>query len=303
MKIRIIPSAILSSSLALLLTFSALAAEPSVQQLQTDAQKGDATAQFELARVYLKGAPGLDKDEKKALELLQAAAAQGHAEAMGAVGFIYASGAGVPRNEDEAIRWFRMGAEKGGPKSQLNLGNMLVHGKGTEKNLEEGVAWIQKAADQGLPDAAIAYGNILYFGEYGRAVDYGKAFPYLLKGAESGNAECQNMVGVMFENGKGTLASEATAEKWLRQGAEQGNVKAQSNLGHLLGPESEDASRRVEALTWLMVASDQNEVMAKQTLGDLVKVANPDEFAKARKAASEYREAHPPKMERPFLPQ
>ncbi len=301
MKIRIIPSAILSSSLALFLAVSALAGEPSLPQLQTEAQKGDAAAQFELARIYLKGAPDLERDQTKALELMQKAAAQGHVEAIGAIGFFYANGMGVGKNEDEAVRWFRMGAEKGSAKAQLNLGNMLVRGKGVTEDSKEGMLWIQKAADQGLPEAMIVYGNALYFGDHGLTVDYEKAYPYLLKGAENGNAECQNTVGVMLQSGRGTAMDEVAAEKWLRKSAEQDNLHGQSNLGHLLGVQSKDPSRRVEALTWLYIAAVRNDALAKRTIEELVTVADPNELEQARKAAAQYAEAHPRKPAAPGL--
>jgi hypothetical protein len=51
-----------------------------IAQLQREAQKGDPDAQYELAYLYENGL-SVPKDENKALELYQQAAAQGHPEA------------------------------------------------------------------------------------------------------------------------------------------------------------------------------------------------------------------------------
>ncbi|MFA5920626.1 MAG: SEL1-like repeat protein [Methylococcaceae bacterium] len=51
-----------------------------IAQLQREAQKGDPDAQYELAYLYENGL-SVPKDENKALELYQQAAAQGHPDA------------------------------------------------------------------------------------------------------------------------------------------------------------------------------------------------------------------------------
>ena len=254
--------------------------------LECKAKQGDADGQFELARACLKG-DGVTKDTTRALELMTAAANQGHAEAMGGMGFFYANGTAVPKDEAKAVEWFRKGAEKGGPKAQLNLGKMLAKGKGVEKNQKEGLKWIKAAADQGLTEALVAEGELYFFGDYGQALDYAKAYPYLLKAAENGHPDAQNNVGVMLENGQGTGVDTAQAEEWYRKAARQGHTKAQSNLGMLLGPENQDPTKRVEALTWLMVASDKSDVTAQKLLDSVKEGLNRDELAQARRMASE----------------
>lgn len=257
-----------------------------IPALEKTAAKGDPTAQFELARACLKG-DGIKKDPARAFDLMTGAANQGHAEAMGGVGFFYASGIVVPKDEAKAIEWFRKGAENGGPKSQLNLGKLLAEGKGTEKNEEEGRKWIKASADQGLPEALFAEGSICYFGRYGQAVDYAQAYPYLLKAAGSGHPEAQNLVGIMFETGQGVDTDDVQAEVWYRKAAEQGQVKAQASLGRVLGPESRDQAKRLEALAWLLVASNKGEITAIKLLEEVKSGTNPADFAQAEKLSGQ----------------
>jgi len=258
-----------------------------IPSLEAKARDGDAAAQFELARVYLKGSDGVKKDAVRALELMTSAATQGHAEAMGGVGYFYASGTAVPKDEANAVEWFRKGAEAGGAKAQLNLGKMLAEGKGTEKNEVEGVKWIKAAADQGQPDATYAMGAIYFFGDYGQAVDYVAAYPYLLKAAEAGNPEAQNTVGSMLENAQGVGLDASLAEEWYRRAAKQGHRKAQSSLGRLLGPEVEDRERRLESLTWLLVAAKKGEITAQKMLEEIKPGINQGDMAQAQRLAGD----------------
>lgn len=272
--------------LALVVAAASTVFSADIPALEEKAGKGDADAQFELARAYLKG-DGVRKDALRSLELMIAAANQGHAEAMGGVGFFYANGLEVPKNEVTAVEWFRKGAEKGGPKAQLNLGNMLAEGKGVEKHEGEGKKWIRAAADQGQADATYAMGTVLYFGRYGQAVDYAAAYPYLLKAAESGHPDAQNLVGVMLENAQGTGISAAGAEEWYRKAAQLGHTKAQSNLGRVLGIENSDPAKRVESLTWLLVASNSGEITATKLLEENQPALKRDELASAQKRAAD----------------
>lgn len=240
-----------------------------VKALEAQAAKGKPEAQFQLARLYFRGDEGVPKDEAKTLELMKKAAEKGYPDAIGGIGYFYASGIVVAKDDTQALEWFKKGAEKGSLKAQLNYGQMLRAGKGTVKNSDEGMKWIQKAADVGLPDAEVALGEIYYLGSDDRQPDYSKAFPLLLKAAEAGNAKAQNFVGVSYRDGLGAVIDAAKAAEWFRKSALQNDAKAQSNLGHLIGVESKDSARQIEALKWLILAASQGEVTASRTLNEI----------------------------------
>lgn len=264
-----------------------------IPALETKARQGDADAQFELARIYLKGSDGVSKNLMRSFELMTSSANQGHAEAIGGIGFFYASGTAVPKDNAKAVEWFRKGAEAGGAKAQLNLGRMLAEGKGVEKNEAEGRKWIKAAADQGQTDAAFAMGAICYFGDYGQAVDYKAAYPYLLKAAEAGHPEAQNMVGILWDTALLEKKDVKEAEKWFRKAAHQGHIKAQSNLGRLLGPwGGTDAVRRIEGIKWLLIADSQHEVTAGKVLAEVLPNMDEAEVAKAKMQAGDFLEKH-----------
>ena len=264
---------------------------PLAPELPAAAARGDADAQFKLARAYLRG-EGVPKDPQKAFELMKAAADQGNAEAIGGLGYFYSVGVAVSKDENQAAEWFRKGAEKGSAKAQLNLGLFLLDGKDTtvtdsEESRVEGLRWMRKAADQGLPEAGLSYGSVLFSGEYGMATDYDNAARYLKIAAAADIAAAQNILGMMSDFGWGIPADKVMAEQWFRKAALQGDLKAQANLGTILGPLSEVKETRIEALAWLMLASDQGEITAKKELEDTVAGLKEGELEAARMQAIE----------------
>ena len=257
------------------------------------AERGDAAAQYQLARAYLRG-EGVPKDVNKAFALMKSAADQGYADAIGGVGYFHSVGVAVPKDENQAAEWFRKGAAKGSAKAQLNLGKYLVEGKGGSgaepaQLREEGLQWIKKAADQGFAEAALAYGCILYFGDHGVARDYDKAAPYFKRAAEQGSRDAQNFLGVMNEFGLGMAVDMTAAERWFRSAALQNHLKAQSNLGNVLNPLAENKAIRIEALAWLVIASDQHEVTAEKSLRDALPGLKDGELDAAKERAVELR--------------
>lgn len=237
---------------------------------------------FQEARRIIKD-PSPTKDVAKAMELMKNAAATGHAEALGGLGYFYAYGVVVEKDEARAVQCFTEGAEKGAAFAQLNLGRMLAFGKGVAKNEELGMVWIRRAADQNLSEAVAALGDIAYEGKFGQKKDLEAAFNYHLRAAELGNVLSQNTVGVYLRDGFGVGPDEKKALAWFRKAAGQGDPKGQSNLGHLIGVEGKD---RVEALKWLFIAQAQGEANAVHTLEEILPAIPKDEVEKARQAAT-----------------
>lgn len=249
---------------------------------------------YQQARRYLKG-EGVAKDPQRAYELMKQAAEGGYAEALGGIGYFYATGIVVPKDERSAMEWFRKGAEMGGPRAQLNLGKYLLNGTGGEPvNVQAGLEWVHKAAAQGLPEANFFLGHVFYFGEYGQTVNYDEAFSYLREEAERGNAEAQNMVGMTVENGWAQQTRDiARAIDWYRKAAEQNLAPAQANLGRMLGPESGRKETRIEALMWLYIAEAQGEVVAQKILQEVQLGLDPNETIEAKRRAAAFRRTRP----------
>jgi hypothetical protein len=84
------------------------------------AEAGDPGARLRLARAYLKGAPGLARDESQALWWMRRLAEEGNARAAYQVALWVDQGVGQPRNRRQALEWLRRAAEGGcGPARHL----------------------------------------------------------------------------------------------------------------------------------------------------------------------------------------
>lgn len=69
------------------------------------ASSGRAEAQYTLARLYLRG-QGVNQDYSRAIEWLQRAARQQHADSQNQLGIIYTNGLGTEKNCKQAKYWF-----------------------------------------------------------------------------------------------------------------------------------------------------------------------------------------------------
>ncbi|MCE9560444.1 MAG: sel1 repeat family protein [Planctomycetes bacterium] len=139
---------------ALFLLVSAITPAADHADLIAKAEKGDAPAQFELARKYVAG-DGVAKDDAAALRWFRKAAAQDHTGAEVSLGAIYANGTGVPQDRAEAVRWYRKASLKGDMTAQYNLGLFA-----DTKDEVSAVTWFRLAAEQGHMPAQFALGEL-----------------------------------------------------------------------------------------------------------------------------------------------
>ena len=97
------------------------------------AERGVATAQFNLAKCYAEGS-GITKDEKEAVKWYRAAAEQGDADALYKLGCCYDRGKGVPKNKNEAAEYYRSAISKGSKQAQKALQRLLSSNPFTFQN-------------------------------------------------------------------------------------------------------------------------------------------------------------------------
>ena len=71
---------------------------------------GDADGQYHLARMFIEGAGGLDKDKLRAAKWLGLASEKGHRDAQAVLGHMLFRGDGVPRQAARGLMWLSMAA-------------------------------------------------------------------------------------------------------------------------------------------------------------------------------------------------
>ena len=93
------------------------------------------------------------------------AAEQGDADAQFDLGFMYATGRGVPQDDVEAVRWYRLATEQGHARAQITLGVMYATGRGVPQDDVEAVRWYRLATEQGHASAQYLLGFAYDYGE------------------------------------------------------------------------------------------------------------------------------------------
>jgi len=171
------------------------------------AKRGNAEAQFRLAKIFHAGARGVTRQPETAVKLYKAAAQRGHPGAQNWLGYAYQHGHGVVLDHSAAVEWYRNAAEQGLPIAQNNLGLMYLRGQGVEQDQAQAAEWFQKAADGGHP------------------------------------LGMNNLAG-LYEVGWGVQRDTDQARELYRQAALQGNDLAIENMRRLAVPVPPEAVRQ-----------------------------------------------------------
>jgi TPR repeat protein len=162
---------------------------------------GNVDAQFRLAKLVRKGAPGLKVDKTTALALLLNAAKKGHAPSENLYGMMVQNGDGTAKDEKSAVEWYKRSADQGLAEAQNNLGVMLLLGKGTERNLDE-------------------------------------AFKMFSKAASGNDTFAMNNLGGMYEKGWGVPLNLGIAKGLYKTASDLGNEAAKKNFDRLNAPQA-----------------------------------------------------------------
>ncbi|THB65615.1 MAG: sel1 repeat family protein [Gammaproteobacteria bacterium] len=129
---------------------------------------------YELGHCYEAGIY-LEADIKKAIQCYRKSALMGYPPAQNGIGFLHATGKGVPYSEELAIEWFKKAAKAGHSGAQMNLGVMYSEGRGTKQNNVEALCLFYKAAIAGNHDAQEFLGHAHEDGLCGLEKDHKQA--------------------------------------------------------------------------------------------------------------------------------
>jgi len=246
-----------------------------------------------LARHYADGL-GVPRDYAKAVEYLRQAAGQGYAAAETGLGSCYAHGEGVEQDYTEAIHWYRQAAAQGDALAQYCLGYAYAQGKGVPKNMKEAIAWWQKSAEQGQVYAQNALGQFYYYGEYpgDTNVNYAVATLWLHKAAEQNYAPAMATLGYMYLYGVGVERDPSQALQWNGRAADMGNAEAEDNLGQMY--ENGDGGLPhdlIQAYKWFWLSGQQGNRGGQHDVMqiELHQALTPQQIDEAKRLAAEFR--------------
>lgn len=150
---------------------------------------------LKLGYLYATGA-GVPKDGPRALQLFTAARDKGDKTAFLNLGTMYLLGTGVGKDPKVAVRYFRQGMEKGDSDAMFSLANMYMIGLGVPKDEAQAASlWIE----------SISSGNELaYFNLVDKAASYTPTFRRQIQSALAGK-------GLYFGNVDGRFNEQTVA--------------------------------------------------------------------------------------------
>jgi len=206
----------------------------SIASLKSNAEKGDAKAQYQLGVAYAKGGKGVKKANKTAIAWLEKAALQNHIGAQLELSGLYSRVGIALRDYEKSYQWIEQAACKGNhPEAHYQLAFKYSAGQGVNQNIQKAIEHYEKAAEFGHVSAMETLGNRYFRGE-GIPKDLLKAHNWYEKGAKTGeSSHLQYLTALSYKEG---MVGEASIEKalfWLEKSVEKGNRNALHHLGYL----------------------------------------------------------------------
>jgi TPR repeat protein len=212
---------------------------------------------------------------REALPLLQRAADAGSAEGAHRLALLYAEGAeGIPRNDAKALELFEKAAAAGHHRAQINAGTMYFRGQGTQRDLIKARAWLEKAAAQDDPYALYALGRAMDEMQGAAMADPVRAADLYRRAARLGHPLAALRYGLALSEGNGVRQDLAAAQTWLMYADKNGAPEAALAMGDLIArmPATRDKATNRKllqtAVTWYEGAANAGIASAQFKLAN-----------------------------------
>jgi TPR repeat protein len=217
-----------------------------------------AEALFALGNLYASGL-GVEKNPGKARELWEKAAAGGNPAAKFALEGISLD---ALKNSPtpNVLKAVQRAAEHGNPQAQYELGIAFQDGLGVPKDSAQAAKWLQLAANNSLADATYALG-LLYAQGNGVKRSRTHAISLYEQAANLGHSEAALELARAYEQGNGVDRDLTKARGYLLIAAQAGMADAQFAYARLLA-KSDDNPK--DLATWLSAAADQGHTGAER---------------------------------------
>ena len=119
--------------------------------------------------------------------------------------------------------------------------------------------------------------------------DYSTALRVFRQLADQGEAEAQNILGIMYDQGQGVTQDYTEGTRWYRKAAEQGNTNAQYNLGIMYDNGRGVAQDYVQAHMWFNLAAAKGGAFHMAMRDRLAEKMTPAQIAEPQRLAREWK--------------
>jgi TPR repeat protein len=183
---------------------------------------------YELGRALL--AAGKVEQAKKAI---QEAADRGHVRAVFELGYLNATGTGMPVDRKQANTFYATASDKGDPYGMTSWGRALFNGYGVERDTGKGLDLLLKAAAMGHTYAMNDLAAIFTEGRNGVPADPARAVAFLKAGVERQDMYSMNLLGRNYLSGQGVEKNPKAALALFQQAIDLGQPYAPASLARM----------------------------------------------------------------------
>lgn len=179
----------------------------------------------------------LDKNGSLAhgnISIIRLQAEKGLASAQYNLGRMYELGIQLPTDKKLAMDWYEKAAKQHYPDAEYRMGISLLYGSGVKRNEAVGKKWLALAAKHGHAVAKNMMDD-MQDGTNSSAHNVSLAVRWYLERALVDNGQSAFHLGKIYEHGWGVNRDLAEAVKWYRRAAQTGNQEA-SELADSLQP-------------------------------------------------------------------
>lgn len=154
--------------------------------------------------------------------------------------------------------------DEGDVFAMMNLGCCFLRGSFVGQNLEKGLSMIQKASENGCPEATYAL-SAYYTNELG---DIQRGMELLHQAADEDSVQALQVISSIYEQGMGPYEKDLNrAYNYLKRAAELGDAASQYKYGYLvLSGEIESVDPK-ECVSWFYLAAKQGLATAQYQFG------------------------------------
>jgi len=117
---------------------------------------------FALSAATAGGAAGTGEQTPAQFQSVKSNAEAGDARAQYLLSTLYRTGNGVNQDDYNAFHWCKLAAEEGVLEAQFQLGVMYLEGEGVTEDESKALEWLWLAADRGYPQATEVLEYVLY---------------------------------------------------------------------------------------------------------------------------------------------
>jgi len=165
-----------------------------------------------------------------------------------------------------ALAACKKATEQENKEAQFRLGKLYLFGVLGERKPVIAADLLSKSSNHGMTKAAYLLGSMCLISKNDSYV-FCKKISNLEKSLIQEGPKGMNLLGMMYQQGRGISKSDSKATEWYKKAAAQGDANAQMNLGYMYQYGQGVERNQTEAFKWTLEAAKQGLAQAKFNIG------------------------------------